>query len=92
MSAGSGRTPSELARLGAEILDRQVRPTLGPDDDGKFVAIDVGTGDFEIDEDDYAAVSRLRAYRSDTDVWLGRVGQPATYRMGRGRMVFTRTG
>ena len=85
MSAESRRTPTELARLGAEVLDRRVQPTLGPDDVGKFVAVDVGTGDYEIDEDDFAAVSRLRAYRPAADVWLGRVGQPAAYRIGRGR-------
>lgn len=85
MSTESRRTPMELARVGAEILSRQVRPALGPEDDGKFVAIDVDSGDHEIDEDDYAAVSRLRAYRPTADVWLGRIGEPAAYRMRRGR-------
>jgi hypothetical protein len=77
------RTPEELARLGAEAFDRHVRPTLRPEDDGKFVAIDVVTGDHEIDADDYAAVMRLRARRPSADVWLACVGQPATYRMRR---------
>jgi hypothetical protein len=77
--------PEELARLGAEVLDRRVRPMLRPDDDGKFVAIDVGTGDFEIDDDDYAAVVRLRARSPRAEIWLGRVGAPAAYRMGRCR-------
>jgi hypothetical protein len=64
MSAlNSQRTPEELARLGAEMLDHRVRPMLRPDDDGKFVAIDVGTGDFELDFNDYAAVARLGARR-----------------------------
>jgi hypothetical protein len=79
----SQRTPEELARLGAEILDRRVRPMLRPDDDGKFVAIDVGTGDFELDDDDYTAVARLRTRSPQAEIWLGRVGAPAAYRMGR---------
>jgi hypothetical protein len=79
----SHRTPEELARLGAEVFDRRVRPMLRPDDDGKFVAIDVGTGDFEIDADDYAAIARLRARSPEAEIWLGRVGAPAAYRMGR---------
>ena len=79
------RDPEEVARLGAEILDRQLRPTLRSEDDGKFVAIDIDTGDHELNEDDYAAVSRLRARRPAAEVWLGRVGQPAAYRMRRGR-------
>ena len=77
------RTPEELARLGVEILARRVRPLLRPDDDGKCVAIDVGTRDFEIDDDDYAAVVRLRTRSPQAEIWLGRVGAPAAYRMGR---------
>jgi hypothetical protein len=82
-AAESHRTPEELARLGAEAFDRHVRPTLRPEDEGKFVAIDLATGDHETDADDYAAVMRLRARRPAADIWLMRVGQPATYRVRR---------
>jgi hypothetical protein len=75
----SHRTAEELARLGSEILDRDVRPALRAQDDGKFVAIDIVTGDYEINEDDYAAVMRLRERRPAAEIWLGRVGQPAAY-------------
>lgn len=75
------RTLEELARLGTEAFDRLVRPTLRPEDDGKFVAIDVG--DHEVDVDDYAAVTRLRARRPADDLWLLRFGEPAAYRMRR---------
>jgi hypothetical protein len=78
------RSPDEVARLGSELFERQVRPALRPEGDGKFVAVDIATGDFELDEDDYSAVTRLRARRPSADVWLGRVGQPAAYRMRRG--------
>jgi hypothetical protein len=80
----SKRTPEELARLGSEVFDRHVRPELRPEDDGKFVAIDIDSGDYEIDDDDYTAVTRLRTRRPSAEVWLGRVGQPAAYRMRRG--------
>lgn len=79
------RTLEELARLGSDVFDRQVRPSLRPEDDGKFVALDIATGDHEIDEDDYAAVMRLRSRCPSAEVWLGRVGQPAAYRMRRDR-------
>jgi hypothetical protein len=75
------RIPEETARLGQEILDRTVRPALRPEDDGKFVAIDITTSDYELDEDDYTAVTRLRSRRPSAEVWLGRVGQPAAYHM-----------
>ena len=83
-SMKSRRTPEELSRLGAEAVERRVRPTLRPEDEGKFVAIDVEGGDFEIDEDDYLAVSRLRARSPEADIWLGRIGQSMAYRIGRG--------
>jgi hypothetical protein len=54
------RRPRELARLGSEVFERRVRPMLRPEDDGKFIAVDIQTGEYELDEDDYAAVSRLR--------------------------------
>jgi hypothetical protein len=76
-------TPDELARLAGAIFDRLVRPTLRPDQDGSFVAIDVISDDYEIDADDYAAVMRLRARRPAGEIWLSRVGDSATYRIGR---------
>jgi hypothetical protein len=80
--AATKRTLDELARLGGDLFDRQVRPVLRPEDNGKFVAIDVETGDYEMDDDDYAAVARLRSRQPAADVWLMRAGSPTTYRMG----------
>ena len=79
------RTPEELARLGSEVFERRVRPMLRPEDDGKFVALDVQSGDYEVDEDDYAAVSRLRASNPAAEARLSRVGQPTAYKMRRDR-------
>jgi len=70
-----------LAQLGDEVFDRRVRPRLRPEDDGKFVALDIGSGDFEIDDDDYAAVARLRARLPTAEVWLARAGFPAAYQI-----------
>ena len=77
----SRRTPEELARLGGQIFDQQVQPALKPTDNGKFVAIDVDVGDYEIDEDDYTAVLRLKSRSPDAEVWLARAGFPTTYQM-----------
>jgi hypothetical protein len=79
------RSPEELARLGVQIFDRRVRPALRPEDDGKFIAIDINTEDYEICDDDYAAVTRLRARRPEAEVWLERAGQPTAYQMRRAR-------
>jgi hypothetical protein len=74
-------SPEELARLGTELFDSRIKPNLRAEDDGKFIAIDVISGDFEMDADDYAAVTRLHADHSTADVWLMRVGQKTAYRM-----------
>ena len=71
----------ELARLGDEIMKERVQPMLQPGDVGKFVAIDVITGEFEIDEDDYTAVARLRLRKPNADMWLACAGFPTTYKM-----------
>ena len=75
------RRPDELARLGTDVFARLVKPVLRPEDDGKFVAIDVNSGEYEVDADDYAAVSRLRARRPTADVWLERAGEPTAYQL-----------
>ena len=76
------RPLDELARLGDAIYDRRIRPTLRPEDRGKFVAIDVDTGEYEMDEDDYKAVMGLLERMPAADSWLVRVGYPATCRIG----------
>ena len=85
MPANTPRSPEELARLAAEVFDRRVRPALRPEDDGKYVALDVGTGDYEVDSDDYAAVTRLRSRRPAAEIWLERAGQPTAYQLRRVR-------
>ena len=76
------RTLDELDRLGQDVFDRQVRPALRPEDDGKFVAIDVDSGDYEIDEDDFAAIEGLRSRKPTADIWVMRAGYRAAYRIG----------
>jgi hypothetical protein len=82
-AAETRRNPEELDRLGTEVYERRVRPSLRPEDDGKFVAIDVDTGDYEIDGDDYTAVMRLRDRKPAAGIWLMRAGQKATYKIRR---------
>ena len=85
MSATAPRlNREELARRG-DAFAHQVRPALRPEDDGKFVAIDVESGTFEVDEDDHAAVSRLHRRVPGAQVWLVRAGYPTAHRLRSGR-------
>ena len=72
---------AEDERLAEEIYDRLIRPALRPEDDGKYVAVAVESGDFEINANDYAATGRLLARRPGARLWLMRTGPSAAYRL-----------
>jgi hypothetical protein len=72
----------EFARRGQTIYERDIRPHLGAGDDGKFVAIDIETGAYELDRDDYTATERLLGRHPHAQIWLLRVGQRTAYRLG----------
>ena len=48
----------EFARRGDEIYDRDIRLRVEADNEGKFVVIDIETGDFEVDADELGASDR----------------------------------
>ena len=85
MPAKPLRTTDEQVRLGTTIYAEKIRPLLTPEDDGKFVAIDVHSGDFEMDEDEVQALQQLRERRPTGLFWLECVGQPAAYKIRVGR-------
>ena len=72
----------EFAARGQEIYDREVRASLQLGDEGKFVAIDIESGTYEMDPDDYAATERLLSRHPGARIWLMQVGQQAAYRLG----------
>ena len=63
----------EFARRGQEIYEQDIQPRLDPSDEGKFVAIDIETGMYEVDADDYTATERLLRRNPDAQIWLVRV-------------------
>jgi hypothetical protein len=72
----------EFARRGDEMYERDIGPHVDPKDVGKFVAIDIETGAYELDADDLAACDRLLARLPDAQVWLRRVGSRYAHRFG----------
>ena len=51
----------DFAKRSDEIYERKIAPHLATEDGGKFVAIDIVSDDFEIDEDELIASDRLLA-------------------------------
>ncbi len=74
---------ADEARSGQKAFDRHVKAKLRPKDDGKFVAVDIQTGSYEIDADDYQATGRFTSRMPGARIWLLRAGQPTTYRIVR---------
>jgi hypothetical protein len=72
----------ELARRGEEAYGRDVQPHLTTADRGKFAAVDVDTGAYEVHADELTACNRLRERVPDAQIWLVRVGAPFVYRFG----------
>jgi hypothetical protein len=72
----------EFARRGDEVYETQVRPHLKAEDEGKFAAIDIETGIYEIDEDELAVCDKLNARRPDAQIWLVRIGSRYVHRFG----------
>ena len=77
------RTKDEIARLGDEIYERDIRPHVEADRRGEYVAIDVDSGSWAISDDLRSAAKRLRTeHPGAMDVWLLRVGHRALHHFG----------
>ena len=75
----------EFARRGNAIFEEHVRPTVDMDGEAhKFVAIDIETGEYEVDRSDVEATDRLveRCPEAEGRIWLRRVGSPDAYHFG----------
>jgi hypothetical protein len=64
----------EFARLGDEIYERDICPRLTASHEGQFVAIDIESGDYELDANEIAASDRLQSRVPNAQIWLRRVG------------------
>jgi hypothetical protein len=72
----------EFARRGDAIYASDVRPRLAAEDDGKFAAIDIESGAYEIDADELEACDRLRARVPEAQIWMVRIGSRSVHRFG----------
>lgn len=74
----------ELIRRGEEIFEREIRPKVAGEDPGKYLLIDIESGDYEVDADSIAAGDRLRERHPDPLVYLRKVGSRFAHRHGGG--------
>jgi hypothetical protein len=72
----------EFARRAREYYNRFLRDKLEPEHRGKYLALDVETGQYEMDEDEMAAMDRARARMPGKAFFLIRIGHQAAHRLG----------
>jgi len=82
MKAQPRYSREEFARRGDDIYERELRPLLEAGNEGKFVAIDIETGAYEIDANELTASDRLLARVPNTQIWLRRLGSHYAHRFG----------
>ncbi len=63
-------TKEEFARRGDALVESKVRPNLATADEDKFVAIDIESGEYELDKNELRAADRLRKRVLDAQIWL----------------------
>ena len=78
----SDATSEVIAARGEEIYQQQIRDKVDPKHKGKFLVLDIETGDYEIDAEDLVATDRLLAKHPNAIIYGVRVGFPAAYGIG----------
>lgn len=77
-----GYTTEEVARRGREIYEQKLRREVEPEHEGRFMMIDVESGEYEVADNALAASTRLRERNPDAVLYLMRVGTEAAFRLG----------
>jgi hypothetical protein len=72
--------PEEFAQKGNQIYQQNVLPTLGVESDGKIVAIDIETGEFELADTTLAAAAKMFDRIPTAQLWFERVGAQSVHR------------
>ena len=72
----------EFAHRSDELYETQIRAQVEEGNHGKIVAIDLETGDFEVDASEIAACDRLEARHPDAQIWMVRIGSRYVRRFG----------
>jgi hypothetical protein len=81
-----GLTTEEVARRGQELYERNIRQKVEPEQIGRFLVVDIESGDYEVADDELSAWDRMLATRPDARLYGLRVGRDYAYRLG-GRTV-----
>ncbi|MGF1524135.1 MAG: hypothetical protein ACFBSF_17590 [Leptolyngbyaceae cyanobacterium] len=83
MTVRQRRYPKEeLARRGQELYESGIQQQVEVGNEGKIVAIDIETGNFEVANTVLPATNRLFERNPDAQPWVIRIGHRAVYHFG----------
>lgn len=72
----------EVIRRGKQVFVERIQPHVGPDDAGKYLAINIETEEWAMGNDTMGPTARLHAEHPDAALYTMRIGYPATGRIG----------
>lgn len=75
-------TSEDVVARGKEIYQQQIQGKVEPEHSGKFLSLDIETGDYEIGVDDLTPTMRLLAKRPNAPIYSLRIGFLAAHRIG----------
>ena len=75
-------TKEEIAARGKAIYEQQLRAKLEPEHIGKYLVIDIETGEYEMDQDGAVVSQRAYARHPGAPLYGMRIGRPAWGRIG----------
>jgi hypothetical protein len=72
----------EIVRRGQALYDEQLCAQVAVGNTGKFMVIDIETGEYEIDRSEVTAFARATAKRPGAPLYLLRIGYRGAYHLG----------
>lgn len=75
-------TKEEIAERGQKLYDERIRASVEDTHQGEYLAVDIDTGDYEIDRSSVEALDRAAARHPNGALFLIRVGFPTAVKLG----------
>ena len=76
-------TAQKVARRGRQLYEERIRSRVEPEHDGRFLVVDVDSGEYALADDELEAFARAREKTPEEGVlFLIRVGHRAAHRIG----------
>ena len=73
----------ETVRRGQELYEQSIRSRVEADCRGKYVLIDIETGDYQVGDDYHSVAQEMIARKPSVALCTLRIGYPAVGRIGR---------